>query len=380
MTTIKPFKIDVQQHVLDDLFKRLRQTRWTDEPVNSDWNFGMNPTYLKELVNYWLNEYDWRKNESLLNELPQYTVEIDGVSIHFIYVKGKGKDPKPLLLTHGWPDSFYRFYKVIPKLVDPLLYGGNDQESFDVIVPSIPGFGFSEKVSQNSDKTAKLFAKLMVDVLGYTSYFAAGGDIGSTITKSIANQYPNQVAAIHLTDVGYPNGKEDWSKMSAPERDFGQFIQQWFFREGAFNLIQSTKPQTLGYGLNDSPVGLAAWIVEKFHGWSGQPANLDNHFSKEELITNVMIYWVSQTINSTIRTYFEEGKARWQGVLESDARVEVPTGVSMFLGEAPFPKEWAARKVNVKSFNIIKKGSHFAALDVPELYVSELKAFFLNKL
>ena len=376
---MKPFKIAVPQNVLNDLSIRLKQTRWTDEPENAEWNYGMNPTYLRELVFYWQNDYDWRKQEALLNELPQYEAEIDGVSIHFIYVKGKGNNPKPLLLTHGWPDSFYRFHKVIPMLTNPQLYGENENESFDVIVPSIPGFGFSDKKPQSSDKTAKLWMKLMTEVLGYQTFLAAGGDIGSTISKSLANQYPTLISAIHLTDVGYPNGKEDWSSMSTAEQDFGQFIQQWFFREGAFNMIQSTKPQTLGYGLNDSPVGLAAWIIEKFHAWSGQPENLDNHYSKEELITNVMIYWITQTINSSIRTYVEENQASWQEGLKSEQKVEVPTGVTLFPGEAHFPKEWVERKVNVKRFSILEQGSHFAALDVPDVFAKELRDFFYGK-
>ncbi|MGA9639381.1 epoxide hydrolase family protein [Flavobacterium sp.] len=376
---MKPFKIAVPQDVLNDLSIRLNQTRWTDEPENADWNYGINPTYLRELVSYWQNEYDWRKHETILNELPQYMAEIDGVSIHFIYVKGKGKNPKPLLLTHGWPDSFYRFHKVIPMLTDPLRYDGNENESFDVIIPSIPGFGFSDKKPQSSDKTATLWMKLMTEVLGYQTFFAAGGDIGSTISKSLANQYPTLVSAIHLTDVGYPNGKENWASLSPAEQKFGQFIQQWFFREGAFNMIQSTKPQTLGYGLNDSPVGLVAWIVEKFHAWSGQPENFDEHYSKDELITNVMIYWITQTINSSIRTYVEESHASWQQGLKSEQKVEVPTGVTLFPGEAPFPKEWVERKVNVKQFNILEQGSHFAALSVPKLFTKELRDFFYSK-
>lgn len=376
MNKITPFKIDVPQAVLEDLSARLKQTRWTDEPTNAGWNYGTNPTYLRELVEYWQNNYDWRAQESVLNRFPQFTADIDGITVHFIYAKGKGENPKPLILTHGWPDSFYRFYKVIPMLTDPGSYGGNENESFDVIIPSIPGFGFSDKVPQSSDKTASLWASLMTDILGYKTFFAAGGDIGSTISKSLANQFPSQVTAIHLTDVGYPNGREDWSVMSEPEQKFGQFIQQWFFREGAFSLLQSTKPQTLGYGLNDSPVGLASWIIEKFHAWSGQPENLDDHFSKDELITNVMIYWVTQTINSSIRTYMEEGHASWQGGLKSDAKVEVPTGVSLFPGEAPFPVEWVNRKVNTRKFTVLESGSHFAALDAPQLFAKELRDFF----
>lgn len=374
-----PFKIEVPQEVLNDLSVRLKQTRWTDEPENAGWNYGTNPAYLRELIDHWQYNYDWRAQETYLNTFPQFKTEIDGIAVHFIYVKGKSKNAKPLLLTHGWPDSFYRFHKIIPILTGAESDNGHADEAFDLVIPSIPGFGFSDRVPQNSDQTARLWAKLMTEVLGYQTFFAAGGDMGSTISKSLANQYPSLVSAIHITDVGYPNGQEDWSTMSAPEQAFGGFIQQWFFTEGAFNLLQSTKPQTLGYALNDSPVGLASWIIEKFHGWSGKPENPDDYYTKDELITNIMIYWITQTINTSIRTYAEEGRAAWTGGLKSDMKVEVRTGVSLFPGEAPFPIEWANRKVNVQQFNIIEKGSHFAALSAPDLYAKELRDFFYRK-
>jgi len=369
-----PFTIDVAQSVLDDLKIRLKQTRWTDEPANAGWNYGTNPAYLRELADYWQTKYDWRKHEAELNKFPQFKTTIDGISIHFVYVKGKGKNPKPLLLTHGWPDSFYRFYKVIPMLTEP----AGQEQSFDVIIPSIPGFGFSDRVAVNSDKTAELFAKLMTEVLGYQTFYAAGGDMGSPITKSMANQYPDKVNAIHLTDVGYPTGQEDWSTMSQPEQEFGKFIQQWWYTEGAYNMIQATKPQTLGYGLNDSPVGLASWIVEKFNSWSDNKGNIENSFTKDELLTNIMIYWVTQTINTSIRTYAADGAAAWSGGLRSMQRVAVPTGVCVFPAEAPMPKEWAERMVNVKSFHKAEKGGHFAAMEVPEIWVNELRTFFTS--
>ncbi len=378
MAEIKSFKIDVQQKVLDDLALRLKNTRWTDEAENAEWNYGINPKYLHELVTYWQTSYNWRNQEAFINTFPQFKTEIDGINVHFIHVKGKGKNSKPLLLTHGWPDNFYRFHKVIPIFTDPASHGLPDKQSFDVIVPSIPGFGFSDRKSQSSDKTARLWAKLMTEVLGYKSFFAAGGDIGSTVSKSLANQFPDLVSAIHLTDVGYPNGQEDWATMSAPEQEFGKFIQQWFFTEGAYALLQTTKPQTVGYALNDSPVGLAAWMVEKFHGWSGRPDNLDEHFTKDELITNVMIYWVTQTINSANRTYAEEGRALWSGGLKSNEKVNVPTGVALFPGEAPFPKEWIDRKVNATRFTKMEVGGHFAALDAPEAFAKELISFFTS--
>jgi len=368
MAKITPFKIQISESTLADLNTRLKQTRWTDDPDNAGWNYGTNPVYLKELVEYWQTKYNWQKHEEELNRLPQFTADIEGITIHFIHIKGKGKNAKPLLLSHGWPDSFYRFVKVLPLLSE-----------FDLIVPSIPGFGFSSHHAVNSDRTAEVFNTLMTEVLNYKSYFAAGGDMGTLVTKSLAVQFPENVKAIHLTDVGYPNGSEDWSTMSPAEQQFGQLIQQWFFTEGAFNMIQSTKPQTLGYSLNDSPAGLASWVLEKFNSWSDNNDNIENSFTKDELITNIMIYWLTQSINTSIRTYAENARAMYMGGLKSSQKVEVPTGVSLFPKEAQFPREWADRMANVVHFKKLEKGGHFAPLEVPEVYANELKDFFSTK-
>lgn len=369
MTAIKKYTINVQQEVLNDLSTRLKNTRWTEEPEGSGWGYGTNSSYLKELIDYWQNSYNWRKQEEALNQFPQFTTEINGTTIHFIHVKGKGTANKPLLLIHGWPDSYYRFYKLISLLTE-------NENSFDLVIPSIPGFGFSSHHAVNSDVTAEIFNQLMVEVLGYNQYFVAGGDMGSVIAKSMANQFPNRVKAIHITDVGYPDGTEDWSTMSEAEQQFGQMIQGWFFSEGAFNMIQSTKPQSLSYGLNDSPVGLVGWILEKFNSWSDNNGHIENSFTKDELITNIMIYWVSQTINSSIRTYAENARASYMGGLKSSQKVNVPTGVSLFPKEAQFPQEWAERMVNLVSFNKLEKGGHFAPMEVPYVYAVELSNFF----
>jgi microsomal epoxide hydrolase len=367
MQTVKPFKIDVPQAVLDDVQQRLQRTRWADSPENPEWNYGTNPVYLKELVAYWQNGYDWRKHEAALNRLPHFTTSVDGIHLHFIHVKSGDKNAKPLLLTHGWPDSFYRYYKVIPMLAN-----------YDLVIPSIPGFGFSDHVANNEDRNAAIFKKLMTDVLGYSTFYAAGGDLGTAITKSIANQFPEAVKAIHLTDVGYGTGMEDWSQMSAPEQEFGKFLQHWWYTEGAYNMLHSTKPQTLAFALNDSPAGLASWIVEKLFAWTDNGGRLDNSLTKDEVLTNIMIYWVTQTINSSMRTYLESARGVYTtpGGLQSYKRVSVPTGVASFPGEAPIPKEWAERWVNVQRFTKMPKGGHFAALETPEAWVGELNAFF----
>ena len=362
MFTVKPFRIDVAQTVLDDLQNRLRQTRWPDAPENIGWKYGTDPVFLQSLVAYWQNGYDWRKQEAALNQFPQFTVEIDSLTIHFLHIKSKNPNAKPLLLSHGWPDCFYRFYKVIPLLTD----------DYDLVIPSIPGFGFSSHVALTDDGSAKVFATLMKDVLGYKTFFAAGGDVGSVITKSLANLYPENVLAIHLTDVGYPNGSEDWSTMSKAEQEFGQIIQQWWYQEGAYAMLHATKPQTQAYGLNDSPTGLASWIIEKFSTWGTPGGTIEEHFTKDELLTNIMIYWVSQTISSSMRTYAVNAFQQ----LASGQKVNVPTGVAVFPGDAPTPVEWAQRKANVKRFTVMEKGGHFAALEAPELWVKEVNTFF----
>lgn len=376
---MKPFKIDVSEKVLQDLRTRLSMTRWTDNPEGDGWSYGTNANYLKELVTYWQNDFDWKKQEAMLNSLPQFKAEIDGVEIHFVFVKGKGKNPKPLILTHGWPDSFFRYYKVIPMLTDPEAHGGKSDQSFDVIVPSVPGFGFSAKTVKVEDEVAGLWVKLMKEVLGYDTFYAAGGDVGSGITKSLANQFPESVKAIHLTDVGYPNGTEDWSAMSPAEQEFGQFIQQWWMSEGAYNMIQSTKPQSLGYGLNDSPVGLAAWILEKFHAWSDHNGHIEKRFTKDELLTNIMIYWVTQTINTSIRYYADNARVSYTEYGPKPVeKVQVPTGVAAFPGDAPMPKEWAERMANVKRFTKMPKGGHFTPLSLPDLWSNEVRYFFFE--
>jgi pimeloyl-ACP methyl ester carboxylesterase len=371
MKQMQPFTISVPQSVLDDLKTRLARTRWTDEPENAGWSYGTNPDYLRELVDYWQNTYDWRKQEGLLNSFPQYKAEIDGVVIHFIYVKGKGSHSRPLILTHEWPDSFQRFYKVIPLLTDPVAHGGSADASFDVIIPSMPGHGFSDRVTKTSSETGRLWAKLMTEVLGYET-FLAGGDFA--VTTALASAHPEKVKGIFLTDAGYPNGTEDWSKLSPAEQEFGQKIQHWFFAEGAFNMIQSTKPQTLGYGLNDSPVGLASWILEKFYSWSDTRGTIENSFSKDDLLTNIMIYWVSQTINTSIRRYLIDARAVYgQGAPAPMQRVEVPAALAIFPADSDTPKEWAARRVNLQYYTRMTKGGRFAALEVPESYVQYLR-------
>lgn len=368
---VQPFNIQVPQTVLDDLNRRLAATRWTPEVEDPNWNYGTNVSYMKKLADYWQNQYDWRKHEAALNQLPHFRTEIDGIGIHFIHVRGKGANPTPLLLTHGWPDSFYRFHKVIPMLTDPASFGGDPETSFDVIVPSIPGFGFSDPVALSEEKVADLWVKLM-NGLGYQKFAAAGGDMGAIITKYLAYKYPEAVSAVHLTDVGYPTGQEDFSTMSPAELEFAGFIQGWWFQQGTFAMIQMTKPQSLALGLNDSPVGLASWIMSFVTiGTTGEA--IEQRFDRDELLTNIMIYWVTQTIGSSVRSYYEGAHA--QSPIKPGDRIEVPTAVAHCPDDAPLPREWAERHVNLQQFTELARGGHFAAWEAPELYAADLQQF-----
>jgi microsomal epoxide hydrolase len=350
----QPFTMDVAQSVLDDLQDRLARTRWTDEPENAGWDLGMNPAYLRRLVHYWQQGYDWRKQEALLNRFPQFRAEVDGVGVHFVHVVGKGK--RALLLTHEWPDSFMRFYKVIPLLL----------EDFDLVIPSMPGHGFSDAVTLPSAETGRLWGKLMTEVLGYPQFYA-GGDYA--VTTALAHAWPQQVKGLFLTDTGYPNGTEQWETYTPAEQAFGQQIQRWFFAEGAFNMIQSTKPQTLGYALNDSPAGLAAWIAEKFFSWSDTHGDMENSFSYDDILTNIMIYWVTGTINTSIRRYAMDARALYaQGFPAPVQPVKAPTALAIFPADSDTPREWAERRVNLRYYTRMPAGGRFAALEAPEAY------------
>jgi pimeloyl-ACP methyl ester carboxylesterase len=370
MKNVTEFKVNIPQPELDNLHNRIKNTRWPGEAEGSGWNFGTSEAYLKDLAQYWLNKYDWRKQEAQLNKYPQYIAEVNGMKIHFQYIKGKNANSRPLILTHGWPDSYYRFHKIIPMLTE-------GEQTFDLVIPSIPGFGFSEKTAVSSEAVADLWKKLMTENLGYSTFYAAGGDVGMGVTKALASKYPDVVAGVHFTDVGYPMGQEDPSTMTEDEKQFAQFVQQWWYSEGAYAMVQATKPQSLAYGLNESPIGLAAWIAS-FGTAGASPDILEKAFGgKDEMLTNIMIYWFTQTISTSMRMYKMDAMAQWSGTPPLQ-KSNVPAGVSVFPREAQFPKEWAERSVNVVSFRKMNEGGHFAALEVPDAFAGELRRFFYS--
>ena len=368
----KPFEIHFNESVVEDLKDRLSQTRWPNEIENTRWEAGANLAYLKELCEYWQHNYDWKKNETYLNSFQHYRSDIDGTGIHFIYEKAKGKRSVPLLLTHGYPDSFVRFLKLIP-----LLTADENSVSFDLVIPSIPGFGFSDKPVEpgmTPKRIASLFHKLMTEELGYTKFFAQGGDWGSSITEQIAIEYPDALLGYHMTDIPYyhlfavpPND------LTAPEKKFMEAGKKWQVKEGGYAMLQSSLPQTLGYGLNDSPAGLAAWIIEKFYRWSDCNGNLENCFSKDELLNNLNIYWLTQTINSANRIYYETAQQAPPGNFR---KIEVPAAITMYPKDLVIaPREYAERIYNVQQWTEMTKGGHFAAMEQPELFSEDIRKF-----
>lgn len=378
---IQPFKINVSQDVLDDLQARLARTRWPDEVEGAGWDYGVNLSYLQELVEYWRHTFDWRAQEAMLNQFAQFRAEIDGLGVHFIHERGKGPNPKPLLLLHGWPDGFFRFYKLIPMLTDPARFGGDPAHSFDVVVPSMPGFGFSDKPRQRGMvDVAGVMKRLMTEVLGYPQFGVEGGDTGSPVAKELGARFPESIIGVYLTDIGYDAAIGlDPASLSPDEKAYGDAIEQWFFANGAYNMVQSTMPQTLAYALNDSPVGLAAWILHQFRAWSDSNGDVESRFTKDELLTNITIYWVTETLNSSIRWYFWGGTdaGEW-GVAKP--RVEVPVGVGLFPKDQPNavypPRELAERQLNVQRWTTMPSGGHFAALEEPKLLADDMRAFF----
>jgi pimeloyl-ACP methyl ester carboxylesterase len=369
-----PFTIAVPETILDDLRERLARTRWPAEADTTGWQLGIPLGYMRELADRWQHTYDWRKHEAALNAFSHFRAEVDGVGIHFIHERGHGPNPTPILLIHGFPDSFYRYHKVIERLTDPAKYGGDPSTSFDVIVPSIPGTGFSDRVTLGEDTNADLFANLMTQVLGYKRFVSAGGDYGAIISQALARRHPELLIGIHLTDVGYPDASTDFSTLSPAEMEMAQWVQKWFMEEGiGVNMVMATKPQTLAYGLADSPAALAAWIVG--YASSGQKGREEfkTRFSADEWLTNVTIYWATETIYTAVRAYSVNVRvASGGGIAKSES---VPAAVAHCPYDPPLPREWAARQVNLVRFTEFPRGGHFMAWEEPELYATDVQEF-----
>ena len=381
-SSITPFEIVVPDAAISDLKNRLQNTRLPDQISETTWEYGTDKAYLTELIDYWENEFDWREQERTLNQFDHFKTEIDGIEMHFIHQRSEHPDAIPLMIVHGWPGSISEFSKIIDPLVDPVTHGGSASDAFHVITPSLPGFGFSSAPTRpgySPEKIAHILAALM-EKIGYQRYAIAGGDWGAIINRYLAFNYPDRLIGLHsnMMLAGLPTDPEQRAGVTQAEETARVARGAYMQNERAYQQIQGSKPQTLGYGLNDSPAGLAAWIVEKFHGWTDMPQGatgyLDNHFTKDELLTNIAIYWFTGTITSSTRIYYENSKTQVETPL---SYINVPTGAAIFPAEIfVTPRAWAEAAYDLRHWSVMSEGGHFAALEKPDLYLNDLRIFF----
>jgi microsomal epoxide hydrolase len=374
----RAFRIAVPDDVLQDLRERLARVRWPDEIPGSGWSYGTDLAYLRELVTYWRDRYDWRAHEARLNGFAQYTLPLAGIELHFIHEPGRGPRPLPLLLAHGWPGSIWEFHKLIPRLTDPARFGADPADAFTVIAPSLPGYGFSFRPGQprfGVSEIADVFAGLMTGGLGLARFGAHGGDWGSFIVSRLGQVCPASLAGIHLTLLPLRRDVTAAEATSDEERRYLDELRHWQREETGYQWIQGTRPQTLAYGLTDSPVGLAAWIVEKFRAWSDCDGDVERRFTKDELLTGITIYWVTGAINASFWPYYARHHQPWP--LAAGDRIAVPTAHAVFPREILHgPRAWAERAYDLRRWTVMPAGGHFAALEEPDALAADLRAFF----
>ncbi len=370
---VEPFTIDIPQGVLDDLRQRLEHTRWPDEIEGNDWSYGTDLVYLQSLCESW-KHFDWRAVETRLNSWPQLTTVIDGQRIHAIHARSPEPDAMPLIITHGWPGSIVEFLEVIEPLRDPRSHGGDPADAFHLVIPSIPGYGFSGPTHERGwdvRRVSEAWAVLMAR-LGYGHYGAQGGDWGSMISSVLGVVDPDHVVGIHLNMV---LGIADGNPLTEADEATKQRSVQFLATGTAYQQIQGKNPQTLAYGLADSPAGLAGWITEKFHHWTHHPdGDLETAVTREQILANLTLYWVTNTINSSTRLYFESMKS---GRFPPTERCDTPTGCAIFPGEiVALPESWSRQLYNVTRYTRFDRGGHFAAMEEPDLLIDDVRAFF----
>jgi pimeloyl-ACP methyl ester carboxylesterase len=376
----RPFRVEIQRSAIDRILRRVKEFRWPDRLDGNDWRYGADWDYMKALAAYWTTSFDWRKAESNLNRYPQFLARIEGFDIHFYHVKGRGPRPTPLILTHGWPGSVFEFLEAIAPLTDPASVGGSPEDSFDVVIPSLPGFGFSSKpkgAPVGPPTAARLWNKLMTDVLKYPKYGAQGGDWGNAVTVQLAREYPANLLGIHLNAAGAAGGTDveqteevrEWQRTSNAYRT----LELDYFNE------QQHKPQTVAFALADNPVGAAAWMVEKFKSWSDSGNNLDQTFSKDQIITSVMLYLVTETTGTGVWFYRGSADDRSSPGAAARGKVNVPTGFASFPKEMPPlnpPRSVLAQSFNLVRYTKMPRAGHFACLEQPALFVDDVRSFF----
>jgi microsomal epoxide hydrolase len=373
---IRPFRLAVDESAIADLKRRLAQARWPDEAPEPPWRYGTSVGFMRELVDYWAHAYDWRRTEAALNAWPQFVTAIDGIDVHFLRVEGRGPDPKPLLLSHGWPGSVLEFLKLIPLLTDPAAHGGDAADAFTVVVPSLPGYTLSYRPNQERralPAIGAMFDQLMLR-LGYSRYGAQGGDWGSFVTAWLGANRAEHLLGIHLNLLPLRRDAAMYSNPTEEERRFLAALEAWLKEETGYQWIQGTRPQTLAFGLADSPVGLAAWITEKYRAWTDCSGDPRNALSMDEMLGNISLYWFTNCIGASFWPYY----ARMHGPWPIDGKIGVPTGYCEFPREILRPPRAAAERVftDIRRWSVMPKGGHFAALEQPEALAREIRAFF----
>lgn len=383
MTQATPYTIDVPQADLDDLRARLRRTRWPDDLGNADWTYGVERGWLEDMVGYWADGYDWRRHEAAMNAHPNFRVELDGVPVHFLHVRGNGPAPVPLVLTHGWPWTFWDMKDVIGPLADPAAHGGNPRDAFDVVVPSLPGFGFSTPLPRTGIDVrtiGRLWVELMRTVLGYDRFGAYGGDWGAIVTAELGHAHARHLIGVELSLPVVPgvNRREIGTDAFAPD-------ERWMVARNAeaerlvrsHVTVHTSDPQTLAYALADSPVGTAAWIWERRRAWGDCGGDITSVFDRDDLVTTASIYWLTCSIASSLRLYYEHFNGGWPLTHDRRPTIEAPTAFAVFPKEvALLPRSVAAERTNLRRWTVMPRGGHFAPAEQPDLLVEDLRAFF----
>lgn len=377
MTSIKPFHLDVPEETLEHIRARVAAYPWHEMPDDGGWGYGTNLDYLKEFCAYWVEEFDWRKQEAAINRFSHFIAPVDGIDMHFIHEKGSGLAPMPLIISHGWPGTVAEFLEFIEPLAHPERFGGNVEDAFDVVAPSLPGFGFSGRPPRpyGPRKMAGILASLMTDVLGYDGYLAQGGDWGAAISSWLGLEHAPACRAIHinLLTMRHKDGPQTPEEKAWAERfEIDQIM------EDGYRTQQATRPQTLSYAMMDSPVGVAAWILEKFNSWSDTDGdNVESAHTKDALLTNIMVYIVTRTFNTASWIYYGRREEGGRVLSSEGKRVEVPTGCAVFpeeLLEWP-PRSYVERMYNVQQWTEMPRGGHFAAMEEPELFIEDIRSF-----
>ena len=376
--TPKPFRLHVADDAIADLRERLARTRFPDQPPGVPWAAGTDVAYLKQLVAYWRSDFDWRAQEARLNAFPQFTVPLHGIDVHYLHVEGRGPKPMPLLLSHGWPGSVFEFVDIIPRLTDPARFGGDPADAFTVIAPSLPGYGLSFAPGQprfGIEAIADCLAELMTGVLGFARFAAQGGDWGAFVASRLGAVHADKLVGIHLNLLALRRDPTALAEATAEEKAYRGELEVWLREETGYQWIQGTRPQTLAFGLSDSPAGLAAWIIEKFRAWSDCGGDVESVFTKDQLLADIGLYWFTGAIGSSFWPYYARMHGPWP---IPDGGVHVPTGYAAFPREIlQPPRSIAARTyTDIRRWTVMPHGGHFAAMEHPEALSHEIIEFF----